>query len=290
MTKEQNNYTIHNRDTINRLIDELTLFDDDFMRRVFDKNRAAVGLVLNIILNKKLRILNVRAQYNMNSRIVDGHNVTLDIHAVDEERNEMDIEVQCASGGAHERRARYHSSLMDSGMLKKGQDFRELKDSYVIFIYKHDKFREGLPIYHVDRYVSETHKPFKDGSHIIYVNGNYRGDDPIGLLIKDFHQTDPDMMHYDALADGAKYFKKSKEGRKIMCEAVEKYGDERERHGHEAGQKAGQKIGERKGATSANLNAVKNLMVNMKLTLDQALDTLGLQGKERSAVLKQMLK
>ena len=28
----------------------------------------------------------------------------------------------------------------------------------------------------------------------------------------------------------------------------------------------------------------------MKLTLDQALDTLGLQGKERSAVLKQLLK
>ena len=98
------------------------------------------------------------------------------------------------------------------------------------------------------------------------------------------------MMHYDALADGAGYFKKNKEGRRIMCEAVEKYGDERERRGHEAGQKAGQKIGERKGATSANLNAVKNLMVNMKLTLDQALDTLGLQGKERCAVLKQLLK
>ena len=290
MTKEPNDYTIQNRETINKLIDELTLFDDDFMRRVFDKNREAVELVLNIILNKRLHILSVKAQYNMNSRIVDGHNITLDVHAVDEVRNEMDIEVQCASDGAHERRARYHSSLMDSGMLKKGQDFKELKDSYIIFIYRHDKFREGLPVYHVDRYVNETHNPFKDGSHIIYVNGSYRGNDPIGLLINDFHQTNPDMMHYDALADGARYFKESKEGRKIMCEAVEKYGDEREKRGHEAGQKAGQKIGEKKGVNSANLNAVKNLMVNMKLTLDQALDTLGLQGKERSAVLKQLLK
>ena len=79
-----------------------------------------------------------------------------------------------------------------------------------------------------------------------------------------------------------------------MCEAVEKYGDERERRGHEAGQKIGEKIGrkigETKGINTANLNGVKNLMVNMKLTLDQALDTLGLQGKERSAVLKQLLK
>ena len=82
------------------------------------------------------------------------------------------------------------------------------------------------------------------------------------------------MMHYDALADGAGYFKKNKEGRRIMCEAVEKYGDERELH----------------GSVSANANAVRNLMLNLKLSIDQALDMLGLQGEERNAVLKQLLK
>ena len=61
-------------------------------------------------------------------------------------------------------------------------------DSYVIFIYKGDKFRQGLPIYHIDRYVSETDELFGDGSHIMYVNGNYKGNDEIGQLIRDFHQ------------------------------------------------------------------------------------------------------
>ena len=156
----------------------------------------------------------------MNSHIVDGHNITLDVHAVDKDKKELDIEIQCASCGAHERRARYHSSMMDSGMLKKGQDFKELKDFYVIFIYRHDKFRENLLIYHVDRYVGEAHKPFKDGSHTIYVNGAYRGDAPIGLLIKCFHQATPDMTHYNTLADSAGYFKESNKGRRIMCKAV----------------------------------------------------------------------
>lgn len=41
----------------------------------------------------------------------------------------------------HLRRARFHSSMLDSRMLNEGQEFKELKDSYVIFIYKHDKFR-----------------------------------------------------------------------------------------------------------------------------------------------------
>ena len=35
---------------------------------------------------------------------------------------------------------------------------------------------------------------FDDGSHIIYVNGNYKGNDEIGQLMKDFHQTDPENM------------------------------------------------------------------------------------------------
>lgn len=42
---------------------------------------------------------------------------------------------------------------------------------------------KGLPLYHIDRYVRETGKLFEDGSHIIYVNGNYKGDDEIGHLM-----------------------------------------------------------------------------------------------------------
>lgn len=42
--------------------------------------------------------------------------------------NEIDIEVQGNSAGAHIRRARYHSSMVDSKMLDEGQEFRQLKD------------------------------------------------------------------------------------------------------------------------------------------------------------------
>ena len=82
-----------------------------------------------------------------------------------------------------------------------------------MFIYKHDKFRKGLPLYHIDRHVRETDELFDDGSHIIYVNGNYKGNDEIGQLIKDFHQTDTENMHYDALAQGVKHFKETEDVR-----------------------------------------------------------------------------
>ena len=182
--------------------------------------------------------------------------------------NEIDIEVQGNSAWAHIRRARYHSSMVDSKMLDEGQEFRELKDSYIIFIYKHDKSRKGLPVYHIDRYIRETEELFDDGSHIIYVNGNYKGNDEIGQLMNDFRQTDSDKIHYAALAKGVKHFKDTKKGREQMCEAVEKYAKEY--------------------AVKEKMISVKNLMENMKLTVDQALNALEIQGDERKTIINQL--
>lgn len=206
----------------------------------------------------------------MKNHQVGGRNIALDVDAMDENGEEIDIEVQGNSEGAHVRRARYHSSMVDSRMLKEGQAFRELKDSYVIFIYKHDKFQKGLPLYHVERYVGETSEQFRDGSHIIYVNGNYKGNDEIGQLMQDFWEKNPECMHYTELAESVKHFKEKAGGREEMSEIVERYGDER--------------------ALMANITSVQNLMNNMKWTLDQALDALGIKGKERTLITQQLQK
>ena len=65
-------------------------------------------------------------------------------------------------------------------------------------------------MYHIDRYVRETGKLFEDGSHIIYVNGNYKGDDEIGHLMQDFHQTDPDKYALQRTVTGNKTFQRSR--------------------------------------------------------------------------------
>lgn len=263
-----------NKEDVNRLVDRLTLFDDDLMSRFFDQNVEATELVLRIILGRNIKVIRAEGQDERKNHAVGGRNVTLDVHALDENGEEIDIEVQGNSEGAHIRRARYHSSMVDAGMLREGQQFKQLKDSYVIFIYKYDKFKKGLPLYHVDRYVRETKELFEDGSHIIYVNGNYKGKDEIGRLISDFHQADPEKIHYDALAQGVKHFKETEGGREKMCEAVEEYAKEYAKE-YAAKEKA---------------VSVRNLMENMKLTLEQALNALGIQGDERTFITKQLQK
>ena len=274
MAEDKNSRVIQNQDRINKLIDGLTLFADDLMSRVFDKNIEATELLLRIILERKIKVISVNGQEEMKSAAVGGRNITLDVHALDENGEKMDIEVQGNSEGAHIRRARYHSSVLDSRMLKEGQEFKEIKDSYVIFIYKRDKFQEGLPLYHIDRYVRETGKLFEDGSHIIYVNGNYKGDDEIGHLMQDFHQTDPDNMHYKELSQGVRHFKEVEEGRDTMCEAVQEYAKE---YASEC-------------LKTEKAELVENFMKNMNLTLEQALDAAGIHGEERDAIIQLLQK
>ena len=57
--------------------------------------------------------------------------------------------------------------------------------------------------------------------HILYVNGQYKGEDDLGKLMHDFLCNDPDDMNFDILADRTRYFKENPEGVSEMCKAME---------------------------------------------------------------------
>ena len=87
-------------------------------------------------------------------------------------------------------------------------------------------------------------------------------------------QQDLDNMYYDAFAQGVKHFKETEKGRDQMCEAVEKY----------ARNYADKKV------MKSQVTNVQNLMENMKITLEQALDAMGIQGDERVLITEQLQK
>lgn len=105
--------------------------------------------------------------------------------------------------------------------MEKGSDFDKLNETYVVFITEHDVMGKGLPLYSIERYITETGEKFGDGSHILYVNGQYRGADDVGKLMHDFFCTNPADMNFPVLADRAKYFKQDEKGVAIMCKAME---------------------------------------------------------------------
>ncbi len=264
---------------VNRIIDSFTLFDDELMSRVFDENIEATEYLLKTILAiSDIRVKTVKGEYSMKSPRLGGRGVILDIKAEEINGKAFDVEVQKSSDGANVRRARYNSSMIDARMLNENEDYNRLKDSYVIFIYEKDKFRRKLPVYHIERYVEETGKTFGDGSHIIYVNGRYSGNDEIGNMLHDFKCRKSEDVINKVLADGIRHYKETEEGREEMSDLLEKYGDKRE--------KQGEKRGEKRGERKSTIRDVKNLMDTMKLSAEQALDALRIQGKERDSIIK----
>ena len=196
------------------------LLDDDFLTKCFEGDTASIELVLQIVLEKPdLKVLDVRTQVFVENLL--NRSVRLDILATDSTGAKLNVEVQRSDKGAGRKRARYNSSMMDANLLKKGEDFDRLPETWVIFITENDVMGKGLPLYPVERCFLGTGERFEDGSHILYVNGAYRGDTPIGKLMHDFSCTDAADMYYGTLADRVRFFKESKEGIEIMCRAME---------------------------------------------------------------------
>ncbi len=213
----------------------LRYIDDDFMTVCLADNFEGVELILRIVLKRKdITITSVRTQEPLKN--LQGRSAVLDVHAVDSTDKEFDIEIQRSDAGAGAKRARHNSSLLDAHIVKPGDDTEEIPDSYVIFITENDAMKGSRPLYPVERYVTIGEKKvwFGDGSHILYVNGKYRGDDEIGKLMHDFSCTDPDNMNYEALAKRARYFKKDEKGMAAMCKILE---DMRNEAAREAAQK-----------------------------------------------------
>ena len=195
--------------------------DDDFMRCLFKDNIPLAEMVLRIITGKSdLVITDCQVQKDM-KRLVGARSVCLDAYGTDSAGKKYDMELQREDKGADPHRARFHSSVMDIENLDAGQEFCELPDTFTIFITEKDFYGRGEAIYYIERMNLTTGKPFADGEHILYVNGEYRGDSDIGKLMHDFNCTDADDMNFKLLADRTRYLKENPKGVSEMCKVME---------------------------------------------------------------------
>lgn len=227
--------------------------------------------MLQIILEKPdLKVLDVRTQVFVENLL--NRSVRFDVLATDSTGARINVEIQRSDQGAGKRRARYNCNMLDSSLLEKGKNFDELPETYVIFITEHDVLGKDKPLYHIGRYIFDTNEIFDDGSHIVYVNGAYRGEKPIGKLMHDFSCTNPSDMYYKTLADRARFFKESKEGILIMCKVME----DMRREAFEEGQIEGERKGQRKSA----INIAKKMLADSTLTLEKIAEYAGLPLEE----------
>ena len=265
-----NNVLDRNNDYIKR-ISKLCLFDDDFMNIVF-QNDKCVKLLLDIILDTDIRISDINIQHQLDN--IKGRTVIMDMYIVDEKGRYINVEIQRDDRQAIAKRAGYHESLLKTNITSKQTKWKDISETYVIFITENDVLLGGLPIYHIERRIEENGERFEDGAHIIYVNGRNEEDTRLGRLMHDMRCTEVKEMYYEELREEARYYKEDEGGIEKMCKLF----DEVEQRGIETGKREGmilgQQIGEQKGIEMTRIASIQNLMKSMNWSIEEAMNAL----------------
>ena len=232
-----------------------SLFTDKFFslclkNKDFNPMQYLIRLLLN---NDKIVITNVVGQYQITSsggkisvfdaygeeiKIVETIDPETQKKTTEEIKIRYNIEIQRVSAGADPKRARFYSATFDAENLGKKQDYKELTESYIIFITEHDVLGEGQTIYYVDRFIEWKNKegkvigrkPFNDGAHIIYLNASLKGKKnlpkerltELERALHDLHCVDYRDMYCEELREPVKYLKETEEGETFMLDFFEK--------------------------------------------------------------------
>src|SRR5699024_6027369 len=167
------------------------------------------------------------------------------------------------------------SAMLDANVTKPGEELESLPETYVIFITENDYFGDKLPLYHIDLVIRESSKPFQDEAYIIYVNGQYRGNDPIGSVMHDFFCADPKDMNNEILADEVAKYKDTDKGVNSMCRIMEELTNESREEGRAEGRA--------EGRLTNLLENVKKLMAR-GMGFDEVADMLELSKDDKKFV------
>lgn len=141
-------------------IDELTFTDDGMFQTVLHDPKICAELIE--------RLLHVSVNYieypELEKQIAPYYStkgVRLDVYLKDSDKI-IDVEMQSHPQEALGKRTRYYQSMIDIDSLMKGQDYPDLKESYIVFICKEDPFKNdknesyGLPCYSFKNQCSEN--------------------------------------------------------------------------------------------------------------------------------------
>ena len=125
---------------------------------------------LEILLDKKIGEITYIDNQKTIDINYDAKSVRLDVYVEDENRI-YNIEMQVVNKKDLAKRSRYYQSMIDLNAIEKGEIYRDLKESIVIFICKFDPFGEGLSKYTFENICNENKELYlKDGTSKVFFN------------------------------------------------------------------------------------------------------------------------
>ncbi|MDE5818164.1 MAG: Rpn family recombination-promoting nuclease/putative transposase [Lachnospiraceae bacterium] len=129
-----------------KAFEELQL-KDDFMFSVVMRNPKFCKPFLERVLGIKISRMEYPRPQDTIDLSADAKSVRLDIYVEDDSNSVYNIEMQTTEKGNLPKRTRYYQGMIDLGILEKGENYKNLKRSFIIFVCTFDLFGVGRHIY-----------------------------------------------------------------------------------------------------------------------------------------------
>ena len=144
---------------------------DRFLFAEYAAKKENLELLLQIILgDDNLRLTDeVQAEREFRS-MPDKKQIRMDVYARDEMGQAYDMEPQGHNSDNILKRSRYYQGMLDTNLLETSHDYKQLPNSFIIFICDFDLLGEGLFIYTCGTACKENGQVVDDGATRIFIN------------------------------------------------------------------------------------------------------------------------
>ena len=151
-------------------LEELTLMDD-YMFGAVMRDKENLKPLLESILNIRIIDISFVEAQKTEKEGYYSHGIRMDLYVKDEDGRIFNVEVQTTNNKNLPKRMRYYQSVIDVDILTPGEDYKDLKSSYVIFICNYDPYKDNRYIYTFEnRCVQDTELAFGDETLKVIVN------------------------------------------------------------------------------------------------------------------------
>lgn len=151
---------------------------DDFLFGKVMRNPEICKQMIEAILDINIERIEYPEEQKVIDMTADSKSVRLDVYVKDTKDVIYNIEMQPVKKDNLPKRSRYYQGMIDLNLIEKGNSYKNLNQSYVIFICCFDLFGRNQCMYTFEnRCIEEPDIPLEDGTVKIFLNskGNLSG-------------------------------------------------------------------------------------------------------------------
>lgn len=149
--------------------EELEIKDDFLFAKVMRDKKICMTLLEKLLQIEVEDIVYLEEQKTLDIE-KNAKSVRLDVY-VEGGNRVFDLEMQTTNKGNLPKRSRYYQGMIDLNIIEKGESYKKLKESYVIFICTFAPFLQGRAQYTFENFCMENRElKLNDGTKKVFFN------------------------------------------------------------------------------------------------------------------------